>query len=166
MIDRAYPVVQTGTDTFRPRVVKLPRAHHLVDFYAGDVQGVSKPPLVNALDWITDVFFIADLALNFRTGYVRRETGVVDLDPARSRRHYLGTWFALDFVSSVPPIFGWVTYLVAAGSGGNLSPLRSVKLVRLLRIMKLMKMLRLAKFLRSRTARKSNFTAKNEFVKN
>ena len=92
--------------------------------------------------------------------------GVVDLDPARSRRHYLATWFALDFVSSVPPIFGWVTYLVAAGSGGNLSPLRSVKLVRLLRIMKLMKMLRLAKFLRFRTARKSNFTAKNEFVKN
>ena len=69
MIDRAYPVVQTGTDTFRPR------AHHLVDFYAGDVRGASKPPLVNALDWITDVFFIADLALNFRTGYVRRETG-------------------------------------------------------------------------------------------
>ena len=66
----------------------------------------------------------------------------------------------------LPPIFGWVTYLVAAGSGGNLSPLRSVKLVRLLRIMKLMKMLRLAKFLRFRTARKSNFTAKNEFVKN
>ena len=62
MIDRAYPVVQTGTDTFRPR------AHHLVDFYAGDVRGASKPPLVNALDWITDVFFIADLALNFRTG--------------------------------------------------------------------------------------------------
>ena len=76
MIDRAYPVVQTGTDTFRPR------AHHLVDFYAGDVRGASKPPLVNALDWITDVFFIADLALNFRPGYVRRETGVVDLDPA------------------------------------------------------------------------------------
>ena len=55
------------------------------------MRGASKPPLVNALDWITDVFFIADLALNFRTGYVRRETGVVDLDPARSRRHYLGT---------------------------------------------------------------------------
>ena len=86
MIDRAYPVVQTGTDTFRPRVLRLPRAHHLVNLYAGDVRGVSKPPLVNALDWITDVFFIADLALNFRTGYVRRETGVVDLDPARSRR--------------------------------------------------------------------------------
>ena len=64
MIDTAYPVVQTGTDTFRPRVVKLPRAHHLVDFYAGDVHGASKPPLVNALDWITDVFFIAALALS------------------------------------------------------------------------------------------------------
>ncbi|KAH8050169.1 voltage-gated potassium channel [Aureococcus anophagefferens] len=51
---------------------------------------------VFVLDWICDVFFIADFLLNFRTGYVR--PGDVDLDPKRSALYYLQTWALLDFV--------------------------------------------------------------------
>ena len=36
------------------------------------------------MDYICDGFFVADFGLNFRTGYLRRDTGALDMDPKRS----------------------------------------------------------------------------------
>jgi hypothetical protein len=66
-----------------------------------------KPPngsFIFVMDWFCDVFFVADFVLNFRTGYLRRDTGTLDMNPRRSALVYLRTWAILDFVSSVPPV--------------------------------------------------------------
>ena len=70
------------------------------------------------MDYICDGFFVADFGLNFRTGYLRRDTGALDMDPKRSALYYCRTWAFLDFISSVPPILemiqiiplGWVNF--------------------------------------------------------
>ncbi|KAH8073035.1 voltage-gated potassium channel [Aureococcus anophagefferens] len=95
---------------------------------------------VFVLDWICDVFFIADFLLNFRTGYVR-DTGDVDLDPKRSALYYLQTWALLDFVSTIPPLLEFF-----AGSG--MRALRSAKVLKLARIGKIGRMLKMSKIFR------------------
>ncbi|KAK7240887.1 hypothetical protein SO694_00055039 [Aureococcus anophagefferens] len=93
------------------------------------------------MDYICDGFFVADFGLNFRTGYLRRDTGALDMDPKRSALYYCRTWAFLDFISSVPPI---LEILV----GNGMTALRSAKILKLGRVMKLGKMFRLAKFMR------------------
>ena len=104
------------------------------------------------MDYICDGFFVADFGLNFRTGYLRRDTGALDMDPKRSALYYCRTWAFLDFISSVPPI---LEILV----GNGMTALRSAKILKLGRVMKLGKMFRLAKFMRF-----SQDTAFGEFV--
>jgi hypothetical protein len=55
---------------------------------------------------LVDVFFILDVALNFRTAYiVDAATMELEDDPRRIARRYLGGWFAVDLASAIP--FGW-----------------------------------------------------------
>ena len=48
-----------------------------------------------------DSFFVSDVLLNFRTGYVDAN-GVEVLAPKECALHYAKTWFCLDFVSCLP----------------------------------------------------------------
>lgn len=95
---------------------------------------------------VIDVYFILDLILNFRTGYVVRD-GIEIMDPRQCATHYLKTWFFLDFVSSVPPVLDLVLRLIATGLPGA-SSLKSAKLLKLGRVFKGVKVLRLGKLVR------------------
>ena len=96
---------------------------------------------IYAMDLICDGFFVADFFLNFRTGYVRHDTGTLDMNPRRSAMVYLRSWALLDFVSSIPPILELLL-------GTAMNALRSAKILKLGRVAKLGKMFRLVKFMR------------------
>uniref|UniRef100_A0A095BZT7 Potassium/sodium hyperpolarization-activated cyclic nucleotide-gated channel 4 n=1 Tax=Schistosoma haematobium TaxID=6185 RepID=A0A095BZT7_SCHHA len=52
---------------------------------------------------ISDVVFIADIAVKFRTGIVTNDyADEIILNPREIARHYLKSWFVLDFISSIP----------------------------------------------------------------
>jgi len=53
------------------------------------------------LEKVVDVFFITDLMLNFRTGFVAAN-GEEVLQPCTIARHYVTGWFWIDLLSSIP----------------------------------------------------------------
>jgi hypothetical protein len=59
----------------------------------------------NALEIINlhvDIMFIIDVVINFRTTYVQGRSAKVVCDPKKIARHYLKTWFFVDFLSAIP----------------------------------------------------------------
>ena len=87
-----------------------------------------------AVDVVCDALFVVDIVLNFRTGRIA-QSGVLVSDGRLLAKHYLRSWFAVDFLSCLP-----VTYIVlltssgsesAGGQGG--SSTKTIKLLRLLR---------------------------------
>ncbi|KAH8067465.1 voltage-gated potassium channel [Aureococcus anophagefferens] len=50
-----------------------------------------------------DGFFVLDLAVNLKTGFVTSD-GEVVMGAKRAATHYLCSWFPIDFVSSMPPL--------------------------------------------------------------
>ena len=50
-----------------------------------------------------DIFFMCDIILNFVTGYYKRGNVIMKRGPIM--RHYLRTWFPLDFIATVP--YSW-----------------------------------------------------------
>eukprot|EP00899_Mesostigma_viride_P029657 jgi/Mesvir1/9877/Mv22408-RA.1 len=106
--------------------------------------------------FLSDVFFMIDTCLNFRLGYIVKAdsvvahsgfsvaeygSAVVEMDPKKVALHYLRTWFAIDFVSSLPlDDLSWVM-----DSRGKRKRLR---LLVLLRLLKLVRFARLGRFTR------------------
>ena len=88
-----------------------------------------------------DAFFVADMWVNFRTGFVKK-SGAICWDSNRIRRHYLRGWFPVDFASTVPVD---LIVKIATAGGPATGNLRALKLLRVLRLVKLMKLMRLAK---------------------
>ena len=88
---------------------------------------------------LVDYFFMADLILNFVTGYVQSD-GVVVMWQGPVAKNYLKSWFTLDFISSFP----WDAILTAPG----FSRLNSARLLKIGRLLKCMKMLRIGKVLK------------------
>lgn len=86
---------------------------------------------------VIDVFFICDLLVNFRTGYVAGN-GAEVYDWKRVGKNYLQTWFAIDFVSSIPfdVLFN------------ELSDVKSAKILKAGRVVKAFRVLRLTKLVR------------------
>jgi CRP-like cAMP-binding protein len=96
------------------------------------------------IDW----FFVADIFLNFRTGFVAHEgTSGVVMDPAMIAKEYFKSWFIVDFVSSVPIDF-FLTVFMASDGNSRSDAAGSVKMVRILRLTKLMKLFRVLKVAR------------------
>jgi hypothetical protein len=95
------------------------------------------------------MLFIADIFLNFRTGYFINEDGgaeesqLVEYDRTRVAVNYLKTWFVLDVVSGVP--FALLELVMSGGSGD--SSLKSAKSLKLLRFLKLGRLLKMEKIL-------------------
>ena len=52
------------------------------------------------LELVMDVFFMLDIVVNFRTAYI--QDAVLVVDKSRIAKKYLGRWFAVDLVASVP----------------------------------------------------------------
>lgn len=86
-----------------------------------------------------NVYFILDLPLNFLICY-RDERGVLVRKVKPVARHYLSSWFVLDFVTAVP----WDQLPLTCGGA-----MQMAKSVRVLRISRVLRALRLFKLLKA-----------------
>jgi hypothetical protein len=90
-------------------------------------------PGMKAWGYVVDAWFLIDIILNFRTGFV--ENGIVIMDPHRIRVHYFRLWFWIDIVGSVP-----LEYFIATVPDVSLKDAgTSRKAVKLLKYVKLAK---------------------------
>lgn len=79
--------------------------------------------LLLILDSFGDIFFLLEMAKNFRVGFV--EDGRIVFDPVRIRRHYMTSWwFILDIVTCLP------FDLIQIGFDKLLPPVRILKVLR------------------------------------
>ena len=90
------------------------------------------------LDAFVDLYFIVDIFVNFRTGYIDAD-GMIENRPGLIARHYLRTWFTIDIVSCLP-----VSYVAQAMESEKQIPVDPTA-VRILRLLKLTKLLRLSR---------------------
>ena len=104
-------------------------------------------PFASTWFWIdnfVDIYFIADLALQFRTAYYDEARHKREDQPREIAINYLKTWFAIDFISCVP--VQWVGYAVQGNTDEKIGD--DLKAVKILRLARMTKMMRLAKFKR------------------
>ncbi|GMI06393.1 hypothetical protein TrRE_jg6801 [Triparma retinervis] len=85
---------------------------------------------------LIDIWFIFDVILNFRTGYV--DHGVMVMDQKKIMKKYLQTYFLVDFVASVP----WELFLGNFESADR----KTLKLVKYFKVPKLMRISRMIRF--------------------
>eukprot|EP01043_Picozoa_sp_COSAG02_P083297 COSAG02_NODE_21344_length_792_cov_1.113997_1_plen_173_part_10 len=97
------------------------------------------------MDALIDLFFISDLILNFRTAYYL-PTGFLETNVREIRRHYLRTWFFVDFIASLPMTY--VSAVTTALSGEDDMSEGGSRLVRSTRVIRLSKLLRMARLKR------------------
>ncbi|OQR96460.1 Voltage-gated Ion Channel (VIC) Superfamily [Achlya hypogyna] len=108
-------------------------------------------PLEMSCDWwapseavanfmlFVDVWFILDMVLRFRTGYV--DCGVIVMNPRAISKHYVGSvWFFVDAFSSFP-----LEFFLTSDTAASVSTRHSVKLVKYFKIPKLLRLGRLLK---------------------
>ncbi|GMH51745.1 hypothetical protein TL16_g01078 [Triparma laevis f. inornata] len=88
---------------------------------------------------VLDMLFILDLFVNFRTGYFFEEEEVMEQN--RVAKHYLKTWFLLDFLSSIP--FDLMEAGLKDTSYAKL--MKSGKFVKVFRMLRITKMVRFMK---------------------
>eukprot|EP01083_Nonionella_stella_P084474 233852_1 len=99
---------------------------------------------------ITDLLFLVDIFISFRTGYVDKYDRLrIITDPRSIALHYLKTWFAIDAISCMPIlVLLGVLCLYQNPSmyfegGIALTLIRSFRLLKLFRISKLIKTLQI-----------------------
>jgi CRP-like cAMP-binding protein len=91
-----------------------------------------------ALSSVLDVWFLFDILLNFKTGYIKNGTAV--MHQRKIINHYLMGWFLIDLLGTIP--FKYVIGAESATSG------KSIKLSKFFKIPKLMRISRVLKYLR------------------
>jgi CRP-like cAMP-binding protein len=98
-------------------------------------------------DACIDIYFVIDVAMNFRTAYFTVD-GEIEFHPKAVAKHYFHGWFVIDVLGCMP--FQYVVYLIPEEDvqEGESSALRGNKLFRMLRLARLLKILRLARFKR------------------
>ena len=89
-----------------------------------------------------DFTFIIDIVINCRTAYITSD-GALESRPRRILRHYALSWFAVDFISSIP--IDLILLAVGDVGGDSRNSLRLTKLIKSLRLVRLLKLLRLLK---------------------
>lgn len=95
---------------------------------------------INTMDWLTLLFWTADIVASFLVGYI--DKGITVMDPKKIARHYLRTWF---FIDSIIVFLDWGFKVVketdsGVGIGRILRFLRIARTVRLIRLFKLKRM--------------------------
>ena len=53
-------------------------------------------------DIIIELFFIADIVINFRTTYIDKKSGRIITQTKLIAMHYLKGWFIIDFLPALP----------------------------------------------------------------
>ena len=112
----------------------------LVPMYIGFTTWETPTFLVH-FGYVMDIWFITDVILNFRTGYV--DHGATEMDPKKIAQNYVSSWFLIDFFASIP----W-EYILASGESisdtmDKKSARKSLKLSKYFKIPKLLRMARL-----------------------
>lgn len=94
---------------------------------------------------VIDCWFMADLVLNFFTGFYRDKEQIAVLEPKRIALMYLQSWFAIDLISSLP----YVQIARASATSNSGRSLASIPTtLRVMRLFKLLKLLRVSRGLR------------------
>ena len=101
-----------------------------------EVRGVWK-----IIEYITDIFFAIDIAINFVTGVENPSANRVEYDLKTIAITYLKGWFVIDIVSTLP--FDIIYSSFSSESDG--SAMRSLKLLRAIRLVKLLRLIRIFK---------------------
>lgn len=89
---------------------------------------------------VIDLFFTADIILNFFTAYFNGE-GALITDYKNIAKNYFKTWFFIDFFATFP----LDAIIQAANNGEASNAARSTKILRVLRLFRLFKLFRLLK---------------------
>ncbi|KAI0984507.1 hypothetical protein GJ496_008305 [Pomphorhynchus laevis] len=102
-----------------------------------------------AFNILSDIFFIFDIIINFRTGIiVNNYVDEIILNPKQIAKHYLKGWFLVDLVSSFPIDYIFIL-LENKGSGYHLARTgRAIKAIRLFRLLSLLRLLRVSRLVR------------------
>ena len=139
------------------------------------------------VDLGVDVYFLVDICLTFRTGYIDKD-GVFITNPCRVAVEYLKLWFWIDLFTSLPITTflelaldaGGTAAIAASGNasavasiaaGGIVIPAgvlripRMVRFVRILRLLKLVRLAKLAKLMSSWQNRQSAASKIGRFAK-
>ncbi|KAB5586302.1 hypothetical protein PHYPO_G00000040 [Pangasianodon hypophthalmus] len=98
---------------------------------------------------VSDTLFLVDLVLNFRTGIVKEDSTEIMLDPKAIRRHYLRSWFAVDFISSIPVDYIFLMVDLEERLDSEVyRTARALRIVRFTKILSLLRLLRLSRLIR------------------
>ncbi|XP_052399453.1 potassium/sodium hyperpolarization-activated cyclic nucleotide-gated channel 3-like [Carassius gibelio] len=96
---------------------------------------------------VSDTFFLVDLVLNFRTGIVKEDSTEIVLDPQQIKVRYLRSWFAVDFISSIP--VDYIFLIVETRIDSDFyKTARALRIVRFTKILSLLRLLRLSRLIR------------------
>lgn len=102
---------------------------------------------INEFNYLIDAVFMTDMLLSFRTAYRDTEEEAHVIIARKIVKHYLSTWFIIDFLSSVPFDAIFVVGLGYQENGFLVSSL--LKAIRLLRLLRLTRLFRSSKTLSS-----------------
>jgi hypothetical protein len=95
----------------------------------------------NSFNLFVDLIFMTDIVISFNTGYIERIRGEELLrdDRAQIAKRYLGSWFVIDLVSSVPLDVLVCASLTDTSSESSLDIMRVFKIARFLKLARLVK---------------------------
>lgn len=112
--------------------------------------GFSVPTVVWSSFWwfevLVDIYFVADLILNFLFAYEDPEERKIIVNREAIRQKYLRSWFLVDFLSVLP--ISYVQQMFGHTGSDSSNSSGSTKLLKILRMVRLAKLLRLAKLQR------------------
>ncbi|KAI5618322.1 potassium/sodium hyperpolarization-activated cyclic nucleotide-gated channel 3 [Silurus asotus] len=98
---------------------------------------------------VSDTLFLVDLVLNFRTGIMKEDSTEIMLDPKVIRRHYLRSWFVVDFISSIPVDYIFLMVDLEERLDSEVyRTARALRIVRFTKILSLLRLLRLSRLIR------------------
>ena len=92
------------------------------------------------LDLAIDMYFIADLALNFWTAVITLDGDILHT-PKDVANHYLRGWFTVDFLSCLP--VSYFQYILDDSSTANQAVLKTLRLLRLIKLLRLFRIKRI-----------------------
>jgi hypothetical protein len=120
------------------------------------------------IDQLTNLVFIIDLLMNFRTGFLDVKERTIVLDPKTITVNYLRSWFAADVLAATP------FDLIALSCGASCSEdeglhwafkwLRVLRMLRLLRLSRILSRLRVLSGLKQTTSMTMYFCGVGLFV--
>ena len=119
--------------------------------------GTASQAALHVLNPTMDLFFIVDIFVQFRVALL--EDGELIQVAAIIAKHYLKSWFTLDFVSSASSIIVYITDV------SGYKALRNVRLLRLARLLKLMRVAKLKQLLRHLDAVRTELRVVAKLVK-